>query len=82
MDPRAAGAENVARTRIRYLARSACSESLYRLRFRGVIIGNRYSLRESYETYNYTVWEKCRVSESYRRKVVYAYAFIRRLIHT
>jgi len=24
----------------------------------------------SYEAYNYTVWEKCRVSESYRHRVI------------
>jgi len=68
--PRAAGAKNVGRTGIRYLARSSRSESLYRLRYRGIIVENMYSLWESYEAYNYTVCEKCRVSEPYRRRAV------------
>ena len=68
--PRAAGAKNIARTGIRYLAHSDRIESFYWLRYRGVTLENRYSMWDSYKAYNYTVWEKCRVSESYRHRVV------------
>jgi len=42
--PRATGAKNVAPTGTRYLDPSARSKSLYRLRYRGVVVENRYSL--------------------------------------
>ena len=69
---RVADEKNVARTGIRCLARSARSESPFRLSYGGVIVENRYSLWESYEACNYAVWEKYRVSESYGRSVAVA----------